>query len=58
MSDLKLPVIKESLPPPVLSMNRYLDFVEFYRRYLLKPKTYKAQKKADFQVGVRFQLKP
>ena len=57
MNDLNLPIIKESLPPPILSMDAYLQFVEFYRKHLLNRKFYEDWLKKQSTVNVRFTLK-
>ena len=55
MKELKLPIIRESLPPPQLSMDRYLKFVEFNLKYTVDRKAYRALKKKQ-AVNVRFSL--
>ena len=56
MKDLKLPVIRESLPPPQLSMDQYLKFVEFNLKYTFNRKAYEEKKKYSV-VNVPFRLK-
>lgn len=57
MEKLILPVFKEPLPPPpILSMDRYVKFVEFCRRHVVNRKAYEEQKKRS-AVDVRFVLK-
>lgn len=54
---LNLPIIRESLPPPpVLSMDRYVKFVEFCRRHVINQKAFEEQRKKTV-VDVRFTLK-
>ena len=55
MKKLKLPIIRKSLPPPQLSMDRYLKFVEFNLKYIVDRKASRALKKEQ-AVRVRFSL--
>lgn len=42
---LSFPIIKEDfMPPPVMSMNEYADFVDFIRLHLLDEKSWERQK--------------
>ena len=56
MKELKLPIIRKSLPPPQLSMDQYLKFVEFNLKYIIDQKAYRALKKKQI-VSVPFRLK-
>ena len=57
MKKLKFPDFKEPFPPPeVLSMDDYVEFVKFHRKYLYNERIYNKWKK-ELQVGERFQLK-
>lgn len=57
MEKLNLPVFKEPLPgPPILPMNRYVKFVQFWRRAVMNQKAYEEQREKSI-VDVRFSLK-
>ncbi len=57
MEELNFPVIKEPFPPhPMLTMDRYVKFVQMYVRYILDRKTYEEKKKRSI-VNVPFRLK-
>jgi hypothetical protein len=54
--DLKLPIIKEDMPPdPVLSMDAYLEFVEFGWLHLTDRQAVEEQEKRE-RVDVPFRL--
>jgi len=54
---LNFPVFKEPLPgPPILSMDNYVKFVEFWRRSVMNRKAYEEERKKSI-VDVRFILK-
>ena len=56
--DLNLPIIKDyhPLPPPVLSMEEYIDFCQFNWDYLIDKEFYRKQKK-NIAVDVPFRFK-
>lgn len=57
MEKLNFPVFKEPLPgPPILSMDNYVKFVEFWRRSVMNRKAYEEERKKSI-VDVRFILK-
>ena len=54
---LKFPVIKGNpMPPPVLSMNEYFKFVEFFAQNLMNHQAYEKDRRLSI-VNVPFQLK-
>ena len=56
MDKLNLPVFTgPSLPPPVLSMNDYLDFVEFNLKYTFNREAYEKEKRLS-AVDISFML--
>ena len=57
MKKLKLPVFKEPLPPPrILSMDEYLEFVQFNLKHAFDKKAYTEWKKIS-AVNVPFRIK-
>jgi len=57
MNDIKLPVITGDSPPPrILSMDEYLEFVEFNLRHAFDREAY-GKWKEMLSVNVRFSLK-
>jgi hypothetical protein len=57
MGKLNLPIINKPLPKPkTLSMDEYLEFVEFNLKHNFDRKAYKEEKK-KFSVNVPFSLK-
>ena len=54
---LNFPVFKKPLPgPPILTMDQYVQFVEFFVKHLLNLEAYHEEKKHAL-VDVPFQLK-
>lgn len=57
MEKLKLPIIRQLLPPPKsLSMDDYLRFVTLHLKYTFNRKNYRHRKKLR-AVNVRFSIK-
>ena len=57
MEKLKFPIIKgDPMPPPILSMDRYVRFVEMFIQSFLNRKDYEEQKKRSV-VTVPFKLR-
>lgn len=57
MEKLNLPVFKKPLPgPPILSMDRYVKFAQFWRKSIVNQKAYEEERKKSI-VDVRFSLK-
>lgn len=55
--ELKFPVIKGNpMPPPVLSMDQYVEFVQFFVQHLMDRKAYEEDRKLSV-VNVPFRLK-
>ncbi|MBI4398318.1 MAG: hypothetical protein HY586_04265 [Candidatus Omnitrophica bacterium] len=58
MRKLKLPVIREDLPKGrSLSMEEYIEFVEFNLKYFFDQKAYRRMKASEPFYGPAFKLK-
>lgn len=57
MKKLNFPILKGNpMPPPVLSMDEYADFVQFYIENLLDRESYEKER-AKGRITVPFKLK-
>lgn len=56
MEDLKFPILKESLPPPILSMNDYAKFIQDTLLHPVFPEVEREEGNKVTVFGVRFKL--
>ena len=55
--ELKFPIIREPLPPPpIFSMDQYVEFVQFFVHHLMNHDAYEEDRRLSM-VNVAFRLK-